>query len=51
VHRDLLKKEAWERTKKPTIFQQGFKPIFKSVFNEVLTIITLQTKNMNTVWE
>jgi len=40
----VLKKEVWERTQKADHFQQYFKLIFKSVFNEVLTFIALQMK-------
>jgi len=36
-----------ERTQKTSHFQQRFKLIFKSVFNEVFTFITLQTKTFS----
>jgi len=38
------KKDMWERVQKASHLQQNFKRISKLVFNEVLTIITLQAK-------
>jgi len=42
----VLKTEVYERTQKASHFQQHFKLILKSVFNEVFTFITLQTKTL-----
>ena len=40
----MLKKDLWKRTQTFSHFQPHFKLIFQSVFNEVITIITLKTK-------
>jgi len=38
----VLKKEVWQRNKTTSHVQQHFKLIYKSVFNEVFTFISVQ---------